>query len=213
MLWGFPAWSADSNPLLPDWHKLLASPFPRDKLWLSLLTAVTSHVPNRCASFPKTASWTPKQSIFGSYNPLIPEVRLLKMSGKISSASPDMQKPFQNVHWRKKGKTKIKMELQSTRRNYFLAIFKYFYFYVQLVLSCSLGLPLLTLRSNWIFSASNSFRACSMPPLSLPTCRQAGIWASQDNCGVGVIGCLLWQPPILSSSSVLKHNLNLKKKK
>lgn len=49
-------------------------------------------------------------------------------------------------------------------------------------------------------------------PFSLPTCRQAGIWASQDYCGVGVIGCLFWQPLLLSSSSVLKHNLNLKKK-
>lgn len=70
------------------------------------------------------------------------------MSGKISSASPNMQKPFQNVHWRKKIEAKIKMELQGTSRNYSLAIFKYFYFYMQLVLSCSLRLPLLILRSN-----------------------------------------------------------------
>lgn len=151
MLWGFCARSADSNPLLPDWHKLLAGPFPRDKLWLSLLTAVTSHVPIRCATFPTTASRTPEESIFGPYNPPIPEVRLFKTSVKISSASPNAQNPFQNIRWRKKGKAKIKMELQSTRGNYFLSIFKYFYFYVPCILSCSLSLPLLTLRSNWHF--------------------------------------------------------------
>lgn len=66
MLWGLYAWSADSNPLLPAWHKLLASPFPRDKLWLSLPTAVTTHVPIRCTSFPTTALQTLRQCIFGS---------------------------------------------------------------------------------------------------------------------------------------------------
>lgn len=74
----------------------------------------------------------------------------------------------------KKGKTKIKMELQGTSRNYFLAIFKYFYFYMQLVLSCSLGLPLLTSRSNCLFLASNSFRACSLPPLPSPPAGKQG---------------------------------------
>lgn len=154
MLWGFCAWSADSNPLLPDWHKLLAGPFPKDKLWLSLPTAVTSHVPIRRASFTTMASRTPKDSIFGSYNPPIPGVGLFKTSVKISSASPNMQNPFQNARWRKKGKAKIKVELQSTRENYFSNVFKYSYFYVQwysCILSCSLGLPLLTLRSNWHF--------------------------------------------------------------
>lgn len=60
------------------------------------------------------------------------------------------------------------------------------------------------------FFASNSLEAALHRALSLPTCRQARIWASQDYGGVGVVGCLFWQPLLLSSSSVLKHNLNLK---
>lgn len=75
-------------------------------------------------------------------------------ASEVSSASPNVQKTFQNVDWRKKGKAKIKMELQSTGENYFSNVFKYPWVDVQrpsCILFCSLGLPLLTLRSNWHF--------------------------------------------------------------
>lgn len=94
MLWGLYAWSADSNPLLPAWHKLLASPFPRDKLWLSLPTAVTTHVPIRCTSFPTTALQTLSVSLDLNCL-LISEVRLLGTPVKTPSTpcfSPSVQK-------------------------------------------------------------------------------------------------------------------------
>lgn len=72
------------------------------------------------------------------------------------------------------------MELRSTRESYFLNVFKWSYLYVQrysCVLSCTLGLPLLTLRSSWHFCQQfikSLLSATPLPP-HLQASREPGL--------------------------------------